>query len=134
MATTRSSAATAPNVVPFEKSYNETETHYNNNYNNNNTRARACDKIIEIHEAYEDVMGRQMPKFVEREIMAMINGGIEPDMVISVLEYTACAPRPSWAYARTVLIRNEEKGITTASSFLTSLGNHGRAGDDAMPY
>ncbi|MBQ2930283.1 MAG: DnaD domain protein [Clostridia bacterium] len=75
-----------------------------------------------------------MPKFVEREIMAMINGGIEPNMVVCVLEYTACAPRPSWAYARTVLIRNEEKGITTASGFLTSLGNHGRAGDDAMPY
>lgn len=134
MATTRSGAATAPNVLPFEKSYNQTETHNNNNYNNNNTRARACEKIIEIHEAYEDVMGRAMPKFVEREIMAMINGGIEPDMVIAVLEYTACAPRPSWAYARTVLIRNEEKGITSSSAFIVSLANRGRAGDDALPY
>lgn len=133
MATTQSSTQATQNVVPFERTYNQAGIN-NNNYYNNNTRARAREKIIAIHEAYEDVLGRPMPKFVEREIMGMIADGIEPDMVRAVLEYTACAPRPSWAYARTVLIRNDEKGIKTASAFYTSLAMRGRAGDDCLPY
>ena len=130
MATTASSVN---NVSPFPMlECNNLETN-NNNYNNNNNhvRAHAWEAILE---AYEDVMGRAMPRFVQNEAANMIKHGVEPAMIRAVIEYTACAPRPSWAYARTVIIRNEERGITTASAFSESLGLRGRAGDDDLPY
>lgn len=131
MATTASSAA--PRVTPFPSRLSETKQERDNNYNNNNyTRTRARE-ILQIDEVYEDVLGRKMPRFVEREILGMLADGAEPLLIRDVLEYTACAPRPSWAYARTVLYRTMERGIYTSLGFAQSLQNHGRAGDD-LPY
>lgn len=128
MATTASSAN---NVSPFPMlDCNNLET--NNNYynNNNHAHAHAWNAILD---AYEDVMGRPMPRFVQNEAANMIKHGVEPSMIRAVIEYTACAPRPSWAYARTVILRNEERGITTTTAFYDSLGMRGRAGDD-LPF
>lgn len=129
MATT---ASCVTNVSPFPMLNNDQHQQNNNNYNNNNhARAHAWASMLE---AYEDVMARPMPRFVQNEVEGMIKHGVGLDMIKAVIEYTACAPRPSWAYARTVIIRNEERGIRTATDFYTSLGLRGRAGDDDMPF
>lgn len=130
MATTASSVT---NVSPFPMLNNN--QHEQNNYNNNNNNNHACARAWgAVHDAYEDVMGRPMPRFVQTEVEGMLRHGVALDMIKAVIEYTACAPRPSWAYARTVIIRNEERGITTAADFFASLGLRGRAGDDNAPF
>lgn len=126
--------ATTTNVYTFPKENNTNlapNDHDNNNNNHVRARAYAWEKV---KDAYQDVLGRPMPRFVEREITGLLHAGVELDMVLAVIEYTACAPRPSWAYARTVLIRNEERGIRTASDFVSALGARGRAGDDQLPF
>ena len=145
MATTASSARTmAPNTITFpsrvrdiqppSESYTQPNSENNNNNNNYNNHVRARVREIEqIHDAYEDVLGRSMPRFVEREVLGMIADGVEPSMIRDVIEYTACAPRPSWAYARAVIYRNHEKGISSSGAFARSLAERGRDGDD-LPY
>lgn len=133
MATT---ASGAPNVIPLPMlNNNQTGTNHDHDNNNNHVRARAYAREWQkILDAYEDVMGRPMPRFVQRECESFINSGIQPDMITAVLEYTACAPRPSWAYARTVLYRSEEKGMRCSADFMNGLASRGRAGDADVPY
>lgn len=137
MATTASGAAATTNphnVYSFPKvNNNQLEPNDNNNNNNHHARARAHE-WQRILDAYEDVMGRPMPRFVESEICSFLHGGAETGMVRAVIEYTACAPRPSWAYARTVLHRNLERGICTEVDFVVSLSKRGRAGDEDVPF
>ena len=139
MATTASSVKNAAqtqyspnNVMDFNQNRN-----YYNNYNNynNNTRARvnraidlevqaSNEKIMhgDFAQIYEDSIGRPMPRVVEREIAEMLERGIDSGLIGAVLEYTAAAPRPSWAYARTVIARNYAKGINSEEEFNESIG------------
>lgn len=138
MATTASGVQTATqtqysknNVMQFNQNRN-----YNNNYNNNNnTRARvgmavdaekAAASQIAMHgdfaQIYEDSIGRPMPRIVGREIAEMMEHGVSSTLIGAVLEYTAGAPRPSWAYARTVILRNFAKGINSEEEFTESIG------------
>lgn len=122
------------NVVTFPEKYNDQlEPNHDHDNNNNHACARAR-AWREVLDAYEDVMGRPMPRFVQSECEGFERSGVQLDMIKAVIEYTACAPRPSWAYARTVLYRSEERGIRTAADFMTSLGMRGRAGDADLPY
>lgn len=140
MATTASSARKATqtqyspdNVMNFNQ--NRNYNYNNNNYNNNNTRARvgrafeaekqaAFQTLLhgDFPQIYEDSIGRPMPRVVEREISEMIDRGISSGLIGAVLEYTAAAPRPSWAYARTVILRNYAKGINDEEAFNESIG------------
>lgn len=138
MASTASSAQRiidTPNVTPFPfpDSVKSNNTANHDHDYNNNIRARTRE-ILEIDEAYEDVFDRKMPKFVWTEIQGFIADGVEPKLIRDVIEYTACAPRPSWAYARAVLYRSKEKGIKTSGAFARSLAHRGRDGDCNMPY
>lgn len=140
MATTASGALKATqtqysldNVMQFNQ--NRNYNYNNNNYNNNNTRARV-ERVLEsekqsalqsvMHgnfaQIYEDSIGRPMPRIVEREISEMLQHGISSGLIGAVLEYTASAPRPSWAYARTVIMRNFAKGINDEEEFNESIG------------
>lgn len=113
---------------------NRTENHDDDN-NNYRVRVRAhAREMNRIHDAYEDVMGRSMPRFVEQEVLGFIADGATPQLIRTVLEYTACAPRPSWAYARAVIYRSLQKGITTDGAFMRSLADRGRDVDCDMPY
>ena len=107
---------------------------YNNN-NNNNTRARmktamenaqAAYTQVAVHgdfgQTYLDSIGRPMPGVVRREIQEMQQRGVSSSLIHAVLEYTAAAPRPSWAYARAVILRNYAKGINDDTDFLESVG------------
>ena len=79
-------------------------------------------------------MGRPMPRFVQSEAEAFIRSGADPSLLLTVIEYTACAPRPSWAYARTVLYRSMERGMRTSIDFMNGLTSRGRAGDEDVPF
>jgi len=142
MATTgygTTATATTTNVYPFPKE-NNTYLEPNHDHDNNNyhVRAHACTREghmwHKILDAYEDVMGRPMPRFVQSEAEAFIRSGADPSLLLTVIEYTACAPRPSWAYARTVLYRSMERGMRTSIDFMNGLTSRGRAGDEDVPF
>lgn len=136
MAITASSARKMDdhNVTTFPNSVNTNNRENNNNNYNNYLHARACkERLADIGEVYYEVFGRAMPRFVTAEVESMIARGLSVGMIKSVLEYTACAPRPSWAYARAVLYRNEERGIKDEFAFADSLYNRGRDGCE-LPY
>lgn len=137
MATTASGARILDdhNVTTFPNRDTTSNCENNNNYNNYNiARAHARERQA-VLDAYLDVFGRSMPGFVAREVDWMEQQkGITLGMILSVIEYTACAPRPSWAYARTVLLRNQEKGVVTAIDFENSLAARGCAGYSDLPY
>lgn len=128
----------APKVAYFpSKMKNNDQNAHHDNYNNNNNnyhahaRAHARDIIFEermhaVKDAYLDVFGREMPRFVLREIEDMTAEQIELPMIRAVIEYTACAPRPSWNYARTVIYRNRAVGICTERGFREKLYDRGR--------
>lgn len=136
MATTASGAAAnldPKNVYSFPKvNNNQLDPNHNHDNNNHHARARARE-WQDLLDAYEDVMGRPMPRFVQSEVEGFVRSGVQLDMVKAIIEYTACAPRPSWAYARTVLYRSEERGMRSATDFMNGLAMRGRAGDD-IPY
>lgn len=144
MAITASGTANidSPNVTPLTKVYNPNLNRPNNNYynyNNNNNYARTREGVLQ-HEyeramrqgnraiqhgdfaaAYEDALGRPMPRFVEREIQDLMAKGISSSLILTVIEYTAGAPRPSWAYARAVILRSYANGINDDEDFLGNL-------------
>ena len=149
MAITGSSAPNidSPNVTRFPAHAREGQTTYSNSvtpyktnhddddYNNNRVRAHAYARERRaVDDAYLDVFGRTMPAFVAREVEFLIAHGVQVSMIRAVIEYTACAPRPSWAYARAVLFRNKDRGIVTEQDFEYSLQNRGRDGCEDLPY
>lgn len=142
-------ASTAYSVSDSQKAHNVTrfpvkdinngknENYDHDNYNNNNYRVRARtretdavfqDAFQHVRDAYADVFGREIPRFVYNEMLDMMDElSIKADMIVAVIEYTACAPRPSWAYARAVLYRCcMQKGIVTGSGFRRDLRGRGR--------
>ena len=136
MAITGSSIANtdSPNVTPFPDRLNtqQNRQNYHHDHDNNNNiacaRAReaiqqAADEIIhgDIAQAYSDSLGRPMPKFVAREVRGMFERGISGSLIVAVLEYTAAAPQPSWAYARAVILRSWARGVCTDDDFLEAL-------------
>lgn len=140
MAITASSAPNmdSPNVTRFPRATNWNTPSSNikpikqanddDDYNNYIHALARKERIARIGEAYFDVLGRPMPKFVQHEVQRMMDAGVTSGMIVAVLEYTACAPRPSWAYARAVIYRNEERGIKDEYDFHNSLCDHERDG------
>ncbi|MBQ7867059.1 MAG: DnaD domain protein [Clostridia bacterium] len=135
---------TASSIQERERSQSQSQHTNNNYYNNNNpararTRVRALDYHMEraseqqiqqvchgdFAQAYEDAIGRPLPKVVEREIHSMMDRGICSGLIMAVLDYTAAAPRPSWAYARYVILNNYQRGINDEVEFYETLGHHG---------
>lgn len=142
MASTGYSAAelqNTQNVTPFPSQrveFDQTTTNYdhdnhdyNNNNNNNHARAREEKNknallevsIRDIGESFEDVFGRPMPRAIENEVRRMIDSGIDSTLITEVINYTAGAPRPSWAYARAVIMRNYQKGVNSWMEFSATL-------------
>ena len=120
MATTASSAQ----IVSFpQEHYN----YYNNNYyaddevslkHDNIARAHAHEEDwLAIEGAYFATYGRAIAPVVRTQMQAMMEQGAAPDLLAAVIEYSAAAPRPSWAYARTVIQRQMQQGTRTAAEF-----------------
>ena len=76
--------------------------------------ARACvredaARLAELVPLYERCVGR-MSDYVAGEMVAAIERGLTADDIAYALRETACAPRPSWRYARAILDRLERGG------------------------
>ena len=111
-------------------------TGYYNNYNNNNSRMYVSQSLnnnsvpareqagpewLTIEGAYYAAIGYSMTQAIRNQIAALMEQGAAPDLIAAVLEYTAEAPRPSWAYARAVLRRQMDTGTRTAEDFQQSV-------------
>ena len=133
-----------PNVTRFPSMVNNNHQndhdHDHDDDNNNNIacarayarRAQYERENQEAKEAYLDVFGRPMPRYVEKECQDMIDDlEIRWSLIREVIEYTACAPRPSWAYARAGIYRTRQQGIIDDAGFRKSLRKRGR---DENPY
>lgn len=96
--------------------------------NNNSvpTREQACPEWLAIEGAYYAAIGYSMTQAIRNQIAALMEQGAAPDLIAAVLEYTAEAPRPSWAYARTVLRRQMDTGTRTAEDFQQSVDAYRR--------
>lgn len=96
-------------------------THNNNNnnyYNNARARYNTQNTNFDVLEgAFYDVFGREMPRTVWEYLAGCIDAGAEVDLLAAIIEYTAGAPRPSWAYARAVIERQMAAGARTADDF-----------------
>lgn len=123
---------------PKEPPYNPRNRHHetditNNRFDNNNNyyprvRGHACvgartrariEPPEDAEKIYRECFGFPVSEPVRKQMAElMATTGIDAEMMIAVMEYTAVmAPRPSWRYAVTV-IRNQVKlGCTTAQEF-----------------
>lgn len=120
------------NVKPYSDTNHDDDDDYNNHAR---ARAYAYERARrEIDEVYLDVFNRSLPAFVRREVEWFLGRGMQPQMIRCVIEYTACAPRPSWAYARAVLYRSMDKHIMTEDEFNRNLESRGRDGCEVLPY
>ena len=115
-------ATSGTRVVTFpQEPYNN---YYNNNYlvdgispkQDNNARAQDPGWLA-IEGAYFATYGRAIAPVVRTQMQAMLEQGAAPDLLAAVIEYSAAAPRPSWAYARTVIQRQMQQGTRTAAEF-----------------
>lgn len=94
-------------------------------YNNNNKPEESSSLSqdynyyykAQIEEAYTAIYGRKMPPVIRSQIRSLMAQGAMPDLIAAVIEYSAAAPRPSWAYARAVLERQLSMGTRTAEQF-----------------
>lgn len=80
----------------------------------------------QIEEAYTATYGRKMPPVIRSQIRSLMAQGAMPDLIAAVIEYSAAAPRPSWAYARTVLERQLSMGTRTAEQFEAACDSYRR--------
>lgn len=85
---------------------------------------RTCippNQIKLLADAYFGCLGYYPSPTVQRELSEYLRA-CTVDMICAVLEYTAkSAPRPSWAYARTVIDRHILQGHQTAADFNQSV-------------
>lgn len=95
-------------------------------YNNNNSEECISSQDYYYNKAYEATYGRKMPPVIRSQIRDLMAQGAMPDLIAAVIEYSAAAPRPSWAYARTVLVRQLAMGTRTAEQFEAACDSYRR--------
>lgn len=124
-------ATSGTRVVTFpQEPYNN---YYNNNYpvdgispkQDNNARAQDPGWLA-IEGAYYATFGRAIAPVVRAQMLSMVEQGAALDLIAAVIEYSASAPRPSWAYARTVLRRQMDMGTRTAAEFTAACSEYRR--------
>ncbi len=93
-----------------------------------NTRARTRveenpDQETEIIKtAFYMALGYWPTPIIMQQVSAFLQSGIDAGLIAAVLRYTGeHAPRPTWAYARSVIDRKCRDGITTAAAFESSV-------------
>lgn len=83
------------------------------------TRSRACaeipgDVLTYIGRSYEDAIGSPMSVSVAKYIDLLLDGGMDPGLILDAIDQTAWAPRPSPHYLRAVLQRYLLDGLSNA--------------------
>lgn len=90
------------NITENNKNNKQNAMHNNYYYNNNYNNKNICDENVLL--AYYETFGRDCPIAVQRQLNNLNRlGGYAWDFLRAVIEYTAMAPRPSWAYASYVI-------------------------------
>lgn len=93
----------------------DTDTRYI--YNNIYIRARE-DTTALVQSCFVHQLGYWPSTGAMEQLRQLMDEGAGADLVCAVLEYTAAtAPKPSWAYARTVLRKQLNAGVRTAEAF-----------------
>lgn len=70
------------------------------------TTSTFVEEMSEFREMYRDALGREMPRFIEADILSRLLTGKNDSIDIQyALQETAAAPRPSWRYASAILAR-----------------------------
>ena len=95
-------------------------------YYNNNSEECISSQDYYYNKAYEATYGRKMPPVIRSQIRDLMAQGAMPDLIAAVIEYSAAAPRPSWAYARAVLVRQLAMGTRTAEQFEAACDSYRR--------
>lgn len=67
-----------------------------------------------IGRSYEEAIGAPMSVNVARYLSLLLDGGMEPGLILDAIDQTAWAPRPSPYYLRAVLERYVLDGLTNA--------------------
>lgn len=85
-------------------------------------RARVCVCAYareQIAQAYYESLGRDIPRYCQEIVEAMLEDGIEAAVICYGLHEAAKAPYPSWRYANAVITRCIRQGIRTAAALST---------------
>ena len=88
-------------------------------------RERAQPELTELYraelDAYADywrqTIGTQLPPAARRRIAAALAAGIEAALIADLIDQTAGAPRPSWAYCAAIMDRIEREGIKSQADY-----------------
>ncbi len=79
-------------------------------------------KTDSIKTVYYMALGYWPAPVIMQQVAAYLQSGIDAGLIAAVLRYTGeHAPRPTWAYARSVIDRKYREGITTAAAFDASV-------------
>ena len=88
-------------------------------------RAYAREDMDALADAYCDALGRdRCPRSVMADMIAAMDAGMQPAVIIAALEATIDAPRPSWAYARAILRRCAAEGVYTPDQWAARAARH----------
>ena len=77
------------------------------------TRARA--NMVESY--YTQCFGNPCPPRAQREILCWLKDGIDENMLMEAMDEATMAPRPSWLYARAIVLRCINEGVKTVDAF-----------------
>lgn len=88
----------------------------------------------DIARYYRDTLGCVMPPMAKRDVEAAIEAGLEPQLVMTALDETALAPRPSWAYARAILRRLLREGVYDEQAYNRRQARFKARKSDDLPF
>lgn len=88
----------------------------------------------DIARYYRETLGCVMPPMAKRDVTAAIEAGLEPQLVMTALDETALAPRPSWAYARAILRRLLREGVYDEQAYAQRQARFRARHSDDLPF
>ena len=103
--------------------YNENNkgTTTTTNTSSSSTRARAREELVNntlahmsfdmILRDHQDILGRPMPNFTQRQLLADLESGTPGTYYTYALSETAAAPQPSWRYVLAIVARLKRQQI-----------------------
>ena len=102
------------------------------------TRVYAREEMAELAEYYCATYDRQrMPPAVQKDVLAALDAGMEPEVIMLAMDDAARADRPTWGYALAIIRRCLAEGCRTtadwerrkaahAASYAQRRGQHGQ--------
>lgn len=104
------------------------------------TRVYAREELAELIEYYCATYDRQrMPPAVQKDVLAALDAGMEPEVIMLAMDDAARAVRPSWSYAAAIIRRCLAEGCRTVQDWDRRKAAHAaacaqRSRDVRAPY